>query len=234
MRQIRKIEQQLELSRRLASLGKMAAGIAHEIRNPLGTLRGFAHYFGKNADSGSDGEKYAALMIAEVDRLNESISTLLQFARAPEPHQVVIDAGELFDRVKNLLAADCASSGITLVQYIEPGVQLYGDPDLLLQVLLNLLQNSIRASVAGKEIEMRLSSKGKRIVLSVSDQGEGMSEEVQKQMFDPFFTTRKEGTGLGLAISHQIVEQHHGRMEVISGEGKGTTIHIFLPESVNG
>ncbi|RUM46288.1 MAG: hypothetical protein DSY80_02410 [Desulfocapsa sp.] len=234
MREIRKIEQQLELSRRLASLGRMAAGIAHEIRNPLGTLRGFAQYFGRAAAAESEGKKYAELMISEVDRLNESISTLLQFARAPEPRCTRVAVPELFAKVKDLLAADCKSSGIKLLQDVENGATLYADPDLLLQVLLNILQNAVRATAAGGEIQMSLYRRDRETVLRVRDTGQGMSPEVQKQIFDPFFSTRKEGTGLGLAISHQIVEQHHGRMEVTSSEGQGTSIKVILPGEENG
>ncbi len=234
MREIRKIEQQLELSRRLASLGRMAAGIAHEIRNPLGTLRGFAQYFGKIAEPETDGQKYAELMVSEVDRLNESISTLLQFARAPEPQCVELDANMLFEKVQNLLDAECEAAGITLVQSVEQEGRLYADPDLLLQVLLNIIQNAIRVTDLGGEIRMSLSLQNTNSVLTITDSGHGMSDEVQKQIFDPFFSTRKEGTGLGLAISHQIVEQHHGRMEVTSIEGQGTTMKVILPDIQNG
>ena len=234
MREIRKIEQQLELSRRLASLGRMAAGIAHEIRNPLGTLRGFAQYFGRAAAADSDGKKYAELMVSEVDRLNESISTLLQFARAPEPQCVRVAVPELFAKVKDLLAVDCESSGVVLFQDIEEDAALYADPDLLLQVLLNILQNAIRVTDSGGEIQMSLYQQNGETVLRIRDTGQGMSPEVQKQIFDPFFSTRKEGTGLGLAISHQIVEQHHGRIEVTSSEGQGTTMKVILPGEENG
>ena len=233
LREIRKIEQQLELSRRLASLGRMAAGIAHEIRNPLGTLRGFAQYFGKGAEAGSDGQKYADLMVSEVDRLNESISTLLQFARAPEPQSVQIEVKELFDKVTSLLGADCKTAKIHLIQNFEQGEVVYADPDLLLQVLLNFIQNAIRVTAPGGEIQMKLYRHNENSVLEIIDTGQGMSAEVQKQIFDPFFSTRKDGTGLGLAICHQIVEQHHGRIEVSSSVGQGTSMKVMLPGEQN-
>ena len=229
LRQIRKIEQQLELSRRLASLGKMAAGIAHEIRNPLGTLRGFAQYFGKKSGEDSEGQQYAALMESEVDRLNESISTLLQFARAPEPQKQMIEVPELFAKIEQLLEADCILAGVHLKKEVDSKAQLFADPDLLLQVMLNLLQNAIWASSAEAIIELGIEQHGEEAHVWVKDSGVGMTEEVQKQIFDPFFSTRKKGTGLGLAISHQIVEQHNGRIEVISSEGQGTTMNLYLP-----
>lgn len=229
MRAIRKIEQQLELSRRLASLGRMAAGIAHEIRNPLGTLRGFAQYFGKEAGAGTDAKKYADLMVSEVDRLNESISTLLQFARAPEPRLSQVDVEKLFAKLKTLLHTDCEDAGILLSQQVTPGITLCADADLLLQVLLNILQNSIRMTATDGKIKMKAYVQAENVILEVSDTGRGMSKEVQEKIFDPFFSTRKDGTGLGLAISHQIVEQHGGRIEVESNMGQGTVMRVILP-----
>ena len=229
MREIRKIEQQLELSRRLASLGRMAAGIAHEIRNPLGTLRGFAQYFGKEAAADTDARKYADLMVSEVDRLNESISTLLQFARAPEPQRNLVDVEKLFGKLNTLLVTDCEAAGIALSQQLAPGIRLFADADLLLQVLLNIIQNSIRVTDVGGKIRMKVYGRNDKVVVEVSDTGHGMSKEVQGKIFDPFFSTRKDGTGLGLAISHQIVEQHRGRIEVESELGQGTTMRVILP-----
>lgn len=229
MRDIRKIEKQLELSRRLASLGKMAAGVAHEIRNPLGTLRGFAQYFGNEAGPGSDGKKYAELMVSEVDRLNQTISSLLQFARAREPQQVQIKADDIFGKLSSLMEADFTAAGITFKQNYDPELMLFTDPDLLLQVLLNLLKNSISVTDNGGTITLEAHRNDNEIYIQVSDTGRGMTDEEQEKLFDPFFSTRKDGTGLGLTISHQIVEQHHGRIEVESTLTKGTTLTVILP-----
>ncbi len=229
MREIRKIEIQLELSRRLASLGKMAAGVAHEIRNPLGTLRGFAQYFGNEAGEGTDGEKYAKLMISEVDRLNQTISSLLQFARAREPQPVQMKSRDLFEKLSSLMEADFAAGHISFHQQFDPEMPLFADPDLLLQVLLNLLKNSISVTDSGGRITLTALRQGDEIVIEVSDTGRGMTDEEQEKLFDPFFSTRKDGTGLGLAVSHQIVEQHHGRIEVASRLGVGTSMRIILP-----
>ena len=229
MREIKKIEQQLELSRRLASLGKMAAGVAHEIRNPLGTLRGFAHYFGREAGEGTEGKKYAELMVSEVDRLNQTISSLLQFARAREPQQEHIRAVELFEKLESLMTADFGAGKISYHQACSPALFLFADPDLLLQVLLNLLKNSISVTNAGGEIRLSARQHGNGVQIEVTDTGHGMTDEEQEKLFDPFFSTRRDGTGLGLAVSHQIVEQHHGRIEVESKVGEGTTMKIILP-----
>ncbi len=229
MREIKKIEQQLELSRRLASLGKMAAGVAHEIRNPLGTLRGFAQYFGNEAGEGTDGKKYAELMISEVDRLNQTISSLLQFARAREPQRVQVYVSELFEKLESLVAVDIVAEHIFYHQKCDPALSLFADPDLLLQVLLNLVKNSISVTDAGGEVRLSAQQFGDGVQIEVTDTGHGMTEEELERLFDPFFSTRKDGTGLGLAVSHQIVEQHHGRIEVKSTLGLGTTMKVILP-----
>jgi len=229
MRDLRKVEQQLELSRRLASLGKMAAGVAHEIRNPLGTLRGFAQYFGTRSEPGSDGKKYADLMVSEVDRLNQTISSLLQFARAREPQRIQVKAEELFGKLSSLMEVDLAAHQIDFQKDYDSELLLHADPDLLLQVLLNLLKNSISVTENGGKIILAAHKKNNDICIEVSDTGHGMTDEEQEKLFDPFFSTRKDGTGLGLAVSHQIIEQHHGRIEVESTPGKGTTMKIILP-----
>jgi two-component system, NtrC family, sensor histidine kinase HydH len=229
MREIRKIEQQLELSRRLASLGRMAAGVAHEIRNPLGTLRGFAQYFGNEAGAGTDGEKYATLMISEVDRLNQTISSLLQFARAREPQCIQVKADELFGKLSSLMEADFAAGQIAFHLRYDPELLLFADPDLLLQVLLNLLKNSISVTDKGGNVTLTVQQQNNEVCIQVSDTGHGMTEEEQEKLFDPFFSTRKDGTGLGLAVSHQIVEQHNGRIEVESKRGLGTTMKVIFP-----
>lgn len=229
IREIKKIQQQLELSRRLASLGRMAAGVAHEIRNPLGTLRGFAQYFSREAREGTNGKHYANLMISEVDRINHIISSLLQFARAREPRPILIQTEKLFEKVASLMEADFTVHQILFNQHHDPGMQLFVDPDLLLQVLLNLLKNSVNATDCGGTVELTARLVNDESILEVSDSGCGMTTEEQQKLFDPFFSTRNDGTGLGLAATHQIVEQHNGRIEVESTLEQGTHMQVILP-----
>ncbi len=229
LRSIRSMQNQLDRARRLAALGKMAAGIAHEIRNPLGTLRGFAQYFGAKADDDAARE-YSALMIGEVDRLNESISSLLQFSRPRDPEFSPIDPRTLLDKTVKLLEYDFREKNIHLQKDDHCAQSIEADEDLLLQVLLNLLKNSINAGPNGATIELSCHDDGNNIRITVADNGKGMNQTEQSRMFDPFFTTRTAGTGLGLAVSHQIVEQHDGHFEITSQPGKGTSITIILPK----
>lgn len=227
--QLMAMELQLERSRRMAALGKMAAGIAHEIRNPLGTLRGFAHFFRDRAGNDAKSRSYGDLMISEVDRLNQNISGLLQFARPREPQKQKLVLSDLLDKTRALMEPDCQAKSIELSSRCESDLTVKADPDLLLQVLLNLVKNSINSCGVGESITLLAKRVKGEIVISVSDTGVGMSKKVRQRMFDPFFTTKKEGTGLGLAVSHQIVEQHDGRFEVSTREGNGTEIRMILP-----
>jgi two-component system sensor histidine kinase HydH len=231
MTAIKEMEQQLERSRRMAALGKMAAGIAHEIRNPLGTLRGFAHYFGNQPSTTEESKGYADLMISEVDRLNRNISGLLQFARPREPQFVSIELDKLIAKTASMMEGDLGKSRLKFHQQCKGGISFEGDPDLLLQVLMNLLKNSIHASPEDGEVSLMGSEDEHAVRITVSDTGGGMSEQEKERMFDPFFTTKKTGTGLGLAVSHQIVEQHRGVFEVESTPGMGTTITVILPKT---
>lgn len=229
MRDIRALEQQLERSRRLAALGQMAAGIAHEIRNPLGTLRGFAQYFSRQFKDDENGKEYADLMIGEVDRLNHSISALLQFARPRDPDFQEIDTCSLLTKAAKLLEQDFTDKQLTLHLQCEDNLFMKADPDLLLQVLINVMKNSMEVTPTGDSIEVGACQKGEGVLMWIQDNGPGMSDEELEKMFDPFFTTKKRGTGLGLAVSHQIIEQHHGRFEVLSDPERGTRIDIFFP-----
>jgi two-component system sensor histidine kinase HydH len=230
MSSIRNMEIQLERSRRMAALGKMAAGIAHEIRNPLGTLRGFAQFFGSKPGTAEDNRKYSNLMISEIDRLNLTVSGLLQFSRPREPQLQQVSVDALFAKTIMLMEADLADNDIEFSCQINTGVTLTADPDLLLQVLMNLLKNSINASSSGAKISLKCEDDDHHVRISVSDSGSGMSESEREKMFDPFFTTTRTGTGLGLAVSHQIIDQHQGTFEVVTEKDKGTTITMVLPK----
>ncbi|MBU1564536.1 MAG: PAS domain-containing protein [Proteobacteria bacterium] len=233
IREIRKIEIQLERSRRLAALGGMAAGIAHEVRNPLGTLRGFAQFFGSEEGASDACKKYAHFMISEVDRLNQLVSALMQFGAPRELIFEKVDVDVLSEKITTLLEKDFSEKEISYSCRKDQGVILYGDADQLIQVIINLLKNGIRATPAGGEITLEFLQSEACCRICVSDSGKGMSEKTQSRMFDPFYTDSKDGTGLGLAVCHQIVEQHHGHFEVTSRIGGGTSVAIILPREKN-
>lgn len=229
VREIRSMEQQLEHSRRLAALGSMAAGIAHEVRNPLGTLRGLAHFFGAEDGASKACREYSKFMISEVDRLNQLVTELLEFGAPRDINFAKIDIEAMAEKTVTLVEKDLVEKNIRLLHQYDKNTELYGDADLLIQTLLNLLQNSIQATPSGGEISLNIVCSEETCRISVSDSGTGMSEETKSKMFDPFFTTRNSGTGLGLAVSHRMVERHKGYFEINSAVNEGTTITIVLP-----
>jgi two-component system sensor histidine kinase HydH len=234
-REIRAMEEALERSRRHAALGRMAAGIAHEIRNPLGTLRGFAQYFSTCKNQDKKTHEYADLMVGEVDRLNRTVSALLQFSRPREPDMVEIDLCALTQRTITFIQADADSQHVRLkLNQPKSDLKVSADPDLLQQLLLNLLQNSLAATPAEGEIELGIKQLTGEIELWVQDSGKGLTAEDQAKMFDPFFTTKNDGTGLGLVMVQQIVEQHNGRIDVETELGQGTCIRVTLPQKGYG
>jgi two-component system sensor histidine kinase HydH len=226
---IRDMEQQLERSRRMAALGTMAAGIAHEIRNPLGTLKGFAHYFGNQPGTTEESRNYAKLMETEIDRLNRNISGLLQFARPRDPNIVSVVLDEVIGKTAALMERDFSEKGLNFHYQCNTALTVNTDPDMLIQVLLNLLKNSISATPEGGEVSLATSGDDKNLRITVADSGHGMTEQEREKMFDPFFTTRKTGTGLGLAVSHQIMEQLGGTFEVVTAPQAGTAVTVVLP-----
>ncbi len=227
--EIRSMEQQLEQSRRLAALGSMATGIAHEVRNPLGTLRGLAHFFGSEDGASDACRKYSKFMISEVDRLNQIVTELLQFGAPRDINFDRVDLETMMETIVTLLEKDFVEKNISFNHKFNKDTELYGDGDLLLQILLNLLKNSLYATPEGGNISLTISCDGQACRLCVSDSGIGMSAETKNKLFDPFYTTKKNGTGLGLAISHRIVERHNGYFEINSVVNSGTTITIVLP-----
>ncbi len=230
MREILAMEEQLERARRHSALGVMATGVAHEIRNPLGTLRGFAQYF-QRSSADDQAREYAEVMINEIDRLNRVISALLQFSRPREIDAAPLETGRLVERVAALVADEAAARQVTLhIDSEQAPTTFLADFDLLLQLLLNLVQNGMEACSAGGRVDLQIRTRDGMVEITVADSGSGIDPESREKIFDPFFTTRKSGTGLGLAIVSQIVEQHDGEISVESAPGQGTRFAIRLPQ----
>ncbi|HGY56266.1 MAG TPA: PAS domain-containing protein [Caldithrix abyssi] len=230
LRDIRSLEKQIQRSERLASLGRMAAGIAHEIRNPLGSIKGFAQYFRNKFAEGSEDRNYASVMIDEVDRLNRVIQDLLNFAKPQEPHLSSVDIRSVIRHSLKLAQPDIKAKRIKIVENFlpDPPPFIRADADMLTQVFLNLFLNAIEAMEKEGQLEIGMNTDGNKINITIRDNGSGISQENLSKIFDPFFTTKKEGTGLGLAIVYRIVENHNGSIEVESEPGEGTTFHLVF------
>jgi two-component system, NtrC family, sensor histidine kinase HydH len=237
LREIRDLQERVRRSERLASLGRLAAGVAHEIRNPLSSIRGFAQYFLKRFSGQTEEEGYASVMIKEVDRLNRVITELLDFAGPKEPRREPQSLEAIAEHALKLLAPDLAARKVAVVRQYEPGLApVPVDRDQLSQVFINILLNSVQSMEEGGEIRigLRRCASPRGIEITVSDTGAGISAEDREKVFEPFFSRKRRGTGLGLAIVHQIITAHRGEIAVESEAGRGTAFRITLPEDGAG
>jgi two-component system sensor histidine kinase HydH len=234
LREIRDLQEKVRRSERLASLGRLAAGVAHEIRNPLSSIRGFAQYFMRRLKGQEEEQGYASIMVKEVDRLNRVISELLDFARPKEPHREPHTLEEILDYSLKLLESELASQGVTVEKAYEPNLPMARvDRDQFSQAFLNLFLNSLE-SIEGEgkiKVSLKKISQLPALEVAIMDTGRGIAREDLGKVFEPFFSTKRKGSGLGLAIVHQIVEGHGGNIAVDSQEGMGTTFRITLPVS---
>ncbi len=234
--QIRELEKSLSEAEKLAAVGTLAAGVAHEIRNPLSALRGFAQYFAKKLAGKQPDENYAQTMVREADRLNRVITDLLYLARprAIEPREVSL--GQLAAELESLVRFDAGKLGVQMRTSLGPDLVM-ADEDALKQALLNLVLNSLDAlsqcpqavGDGGREIHISSMASDGGVWVFVRDTGPGMSREQREQAFEPFYTTKKKGTGLGLALVHKTMRDHGGRAQIDSEVGRGTTVALFFP-----
>jgi two-component system sensor histidine kinase HydH len=229
--EVRRLQEEVRRQENLAALGGLAAGVAHEIRNPLSAIKGLATFFAGQFEDGSDAHEAAGVMIQEVDRLNRAITELLEFARPTDLKPRSADLAPLLDRSLKLIQQDAATKNIRVELTVKDGAcSAFIDPDRLSQCLLNLYLNAIEAMDDGGVLAVDCGpDDAKGLKISVSDTGSGIAPEHLSKIFDPYFTTKKTGTGLGLAIVHKIIETQQGRIKVESAPGRGSTFTIQLP-----
>jgi two-component system sensor histidine kinase HydH len=210
----------------------LAAGVAHEIRNPLSSIKGFATYFKERYQHVPEDKETAGIMIQEVDRLNRVVSQLLEFARPVKVSPLPTSLPDLIDDSVKLVQQQAQEKQITVRNTTTSQMKkVFVDPDRINQILLNLYLNAIESTDAGGELDVKLSYiKGEKdIEIQVSDTGCGIQKDDLAKIFDPYYTTKSSGTGLGLAIAHNIVEAMGGTIKVESQPGKGTTFILVLP-----
>lgn len=223
----------LRRSERLAALGQLTAGLAHELRNPLGTIKASAEMLAKNLTKGRPEvlAEMTGYIGAEVNRMSGLITNFLDFARPLQIHPVAADFQLVLDDVVRQQSELAKSREVTVVQRVEGGpLQGAFDSGLLKIALSNLVQNAIQASSPGQEVEIRAATRDHNLTVFVSDRGEGIPPQHLESIFNPFFTTKPQGVGLGLPIVSKIVDEHKGRLQVFSEPGKGTTFEMTLPQ----
>ncbi|MEZ4404038.1 MAG: ATP-binding protein [Kofleriaceae bacterium] len=229
--ELRRLERIARRNERLATVGQLAAGVAHEIRNPLASISGSIELLSLSAPTSDDDRALMAIVLREIDRLNNLITELLEYAN-PRPRVVVeLDVAVVLDDVAAVLRQDRTWGPITIVGAGDRPLPLAGDPAKLRQVVWNLARNACEAAAAGGG-HVRLDGRdhGAAVVIEIADDGPGIPAEHLPNIFDPFFTTKRKGTGLGLATCHAIVAEHGGAIDVASSAG-GTTFTVRLPRS---
>ena len=230
--QIKQLQAEIQRKDKMAAIGNLAAGVAHEVRNPLSSIKGYASYFKSLFKDDPENSEAAEVLINETDRLNRVITELLEISRPSDIKPKSIDIQSIFDTTLRLIQPD--STQITkpdIILEVEDEIEtIYIDPDRFVQVLMNIYLNSIQAMPEGGLLKTKVTSTGDSIKITITDTGYGMSLETRNQLFNPYFTTKKTGTGLGMAIVMKIIEAHNGDIAVSSDKGKGTEITIHLPK----
>ncbi len=228
--QIRALESELARVERDAAIGKMAAGVAHEIRNPLSSIKGLAILLQGRLQQDALGRETVGLLVTEVERLNRSIGELLDYARPTQLEIAPVEIDAVVAKAVTLLRSDAVAAGIEIKEHYRcGGLHLAVDQDRLIQVVLNLGLNAIQAMDRGGTLSVATDRDGDRLKISITDDGPGIAPELIDTVFDPYVTTKPEGTGLGLALSKKIVDDHRGRLTLVSTVGQGTTAVIDLP-----
>ncbi len=228
---LQEAEAAVRRSERLAALGQLSAGLAHELRNPLGTIRASAEMLRNSlpADNPTTAE-LTGFIASEVDRTNSLVTRFLEFARPLELRPRIADITEVLDRAISDLERHTPAYAVTVYRNYSPDVPPFSfDVELIERVFYNLLLNAAQASPPGGAVTVKTRTMDGMVEISVIDRGAGINPKDLENIFNPFFTTKKDGVGLGLAIVSKLVDLHNGTMKVESERGKGSVFRVFLP-----
>ncbi len=229
---LRSTQKQLVQKEKLAALGEMAATVAHEIRNPLTSVRGFAQRIARKYPDTGDGRllEYTGIIIEEVDRLNKFIKDVLDFARRVKPEFTKINVNHLLSEIITLMRDELTAQSIVVVSDLDMKVsEIYADEVLLKQAFLNILQNSRQAMGKGGVLLIRTQNFEREVRIRIADDGHGIPRELLQKVWTPFYTTKVQGTGLGLSLVLRIIDDHHGKLFIRSRVQHGTVIDIRFP-----
>ena len=226
---IRRMEEAMRRADRLAVVGVLAAGLAHEIRNPLAAMCGSIELLSQSPKLGQHEKRLMQMVRGEGERLEALVTDFLAFAKPASPNLAAVEAGPLVEETIDVFRREAALKGISVALDVQPAVWLSIDVNQIKSVLWNLLGNARDASEPGGRIAVKLRRQAGQALLEVEDSGQGIAPDDLPRIFDPFFTTKADGTGLGLAIVHRVVEGHAGRIAVRSEPGRGSTFSVTLP-----
>lgn len=226
--ELKKMEEELLQNQKLATIGRFATGMAHEIRNPLNALKGFAQFFAQKFAQEEPAKTYAQTMVQEADRLNRVITDLLTFARPKKIEKKEFQLKPFLEEIIRILQFDLQKKSLQTILKVE-AKSIQADQDSLKQALINLILNSIDASHPKGIIKIQAKKLNSHLKITIEDFGQGMDETTLKEIFTPFFTTKDKGTGLGMAIVHKIITEHGGNINLDSTPNQGTKVEIILP-----
>jgi signal transduction histidine kinase len=224
-------EEVIARSERLHAVGELAAGMAHEIRNPLGGIRGAAEILAKDTTSSEVRTEFGRLMEDEIGRLDRVVRNFLQFARPSSAVVEHVRVADVLDSVMLLLGPDARRRGIQLANDVPAESVILASPDLFRQVLLNVALNAVQAQPSGGCVRISARALGDVMEFRVEDEGPGIPQEVRETMFDAFVTTRPDGSGLGLPIAHRLAKSMGGRVDLVATGASGTTFRIVMPRA---
>ena len=233
--EIKDLNEEIARHKRLAALGKLSSGIAHEIRNPLSSIRGLAQFVYNSFSKTDERKEDLNTIIQEVDRLNKLVVQVLDFAKLKKPNLTRFSLNDLIRKIAELLKLEIKDKQIKFSLELSPDIsQIQADEDQVRQILMNVIINAIQAIPKEGEVKIKtekaLLGGESAVKLIIKDSGIGITEKDFNQIFDPFFSTKDQGSGLGLSIVYKLIETHQGEIKVESKEGKGTKFVIFLPQ----
>jgi PAS domain S-box-containing protein len=230
--ELKEMEAHMRQTDRLAALGTLSAGLAHEIRNPLSAIKTFVQLLPKKLSSAAFVEKFHITVLRELNRINDLIESLLELARPPKMKYRAIQPTELLRQVADLYRVELEQAAIVLtVEETGPLPDIRADSEHLARAFSNLVQNAKQAMPTGGTLSITAEAQDQRVYLHFADTGMGMDPLTLENIFNPFFTTKDKGTGLGLAITHKIVQEHGGTIRVTSTPGRGSTFTVTLPSA---
>jgi PAS domain S-box-containing protein len=224
----KKAEEMLRKSEKLAVSGQLAAAVAHEIRNPMTSLKGFIQLAKEGHSSGT----YYEIMLSELERIENIINDFLLLAKPNVKNFQIQNLNKILRHVVTLLSSQAIINSVQIITECEDDIsQVYGEENLLKQVFVNLIKNAIEATPNGGKVNVRLKKINTSIIIEIIDKGSGIPDTVMQKLGEPFYSTKEKGTGLGLMISYQIIEEHKGMIKIKSEKGEGTIVQILLPAS---
>lgn len=234
--EVKETQERLKRSERMAAIGELSADMAHEIRNPLASIRGSVEMLSSETDYHGDSKKLMALVIKEADRLNTIIEHFLRFARAKTPSFRKVSLNRLTEEVLDVVKAhpDFRDAIELKMVLLDGDTTVSADPEQVKQVFMNLCLNSLNAMKGGGQLTVEVLQTDGAFGVAVKDTGIGIRKSVMSRIFQPFYTTREKGIGLGLSIAHKIVEKHDGWIDVKSSPGKGSKFTVWLPKPDSG